>query len=178
MDTACKYSRLYRNVIFMVCFCLDTLDFEDTLCLCLYTLYTWTWSWQTLGDGEGKRGLACCSPWGRKKSDMTGRLNNNPLYWLIFNSFLDIYQLFYFLMFHLHFSVPFSIDYHFARQPFLFLFSLLSFMLWCLAFFVKRIFSWPKYWLSFILKLYKLCKPWNSGIEFVVSLGSHLLVIC
>ena len=32
---------------------------------------------QTLGDGEGQRGLACCSPWGHKESDMTGRLNNN-----------------------------------------------------------------------------------------------------
>ena len=28
--------------IFMVCFCLDTLDFEEALCLCLSTLYTWT----------------------------------------------------------------------------------------------------------------------------------------
>ena len=27
---------------------------------------------QTLGDGEGQTGLACCSPWGHKKSDMTG----------------------------------------------------------------------------------------------------------
>ena len=26
--------------------------------------------------GRGQRGLACCSPWGRKESDMTGRLNN------------------------------------------------------------------------------------------------------
>ena len=25
---------------------------------------------QALGDGEGQGGLACCSPWGRKK-DMT-----------------------------------------------------------------------------------------------------------
>ena len=24
-----------------------------------------------LGDGEGKGGLVCCSPWGRKKLDMT-----------------------------------------------------------------------------------------------------------
>ena len=32
---------------------------------------------QTSGDGEGKRGLAWCSPWGRKESDTTGRLNNN-----------------------------------------------------------------------------------------------------
>ena len=26
----------------------------------------------TLGDGEGQGGLACCSPWGHKESDMTG----------------------------------------------------------------------------------------------------------
>ena len=25
---------------------------------------------QTLGDGEGQGSLACCSPWGRKESDM------------------------------------------------------------------------------------------------------------
>ena len=42
-----------------------------------------TWTWQTLGDGGGQEGLAavlgpwCCSPWGRKESDTTGRLNNN-----------------------------------------------------------------------------------------------------
>ena len=32
---------------------------------------------QTPGDGEGQGGLACCSPWGRKESDMTGQLNSN-----------------------------------------------------------------------------------------------------
>ena len=32
---------------------------------------------QTLGDGEGQRGLACCSPQGYKESAMTGRMNNN-----------------------------------------------------------------------------------------------------
>ena len=26
---------------------------------------------QTLGDGEGQRNLACCSPWGHKELDMT-----------------------------------------------------------------------------------------------------------
>ena len=26
----------------------------------------------TSRDGEGKRGLACCSPWDHKESDMTG----------------------------------------------------------------------------------------------------------
>ena len=34
---------------------------------------------QTSGDGKGRGGLACCSPWGCKESDMTGRLNNNPV---------------------------------------------------------------------------------------------------
>ena len=32
---------------------------------------------KTSGDGEGEGSLACCSPWGRKELDMTGRLNNN-----------------------------------------------------------------------------------------------------
>ena len=31
---------------------------------------------QTLGDDEGQGGLAWCSPWGHKESDMTGWLNN------------------------------------------------------------------------------------------------------
>ena len=31
----------------------------------------------TLGNGEGRGGLACCSPWGRKESDMNGQLKNN-----------------------------------------------------------------------------------------------------
>ena len=34
---------------------------------------------QTPGDGEGQGSLACCSPWGRKESDTTWRLNNNEL---------------------------------------------------------------------------------------------------
>ena len=32
---------------------------------------------QTPGDGEGHRSLVCCSPWGCKLLDATGRLNNN-----------------------------------------------------------------------------------------------------
>ena len=32
---------------------------------------------QTLGEGEGQGGLVCSSRWGRKESDVTGRLNNN-----------------------------------------------------------------------------------------------------
>ena len=30
---------------------------------------------QTSGAGVGQGGLACCSPWGRKESDMTEPLN-------------------------------------------------------------------------------------------------------
>ena len=32
---------------------------------------------QAPGDGEGQGSLACCSPWGRKESDTTERLNGN-----------------------------------------------------------------------------------------------------
>ena len=32
---------------------------------------------QAPGDGEGQGSQACCSPWGHKESDMTGRLNND-----------------------------------------------------------------------------------------------------
>ena len=31
---------------------------------------------QTSGDGEGQRGLACCSPCSHKESDMAGQLYN------------------------------------------------------------------------------------------------------
>ena len=30
---------------------------------------------QTQGVGDGQKSLVCCSPWGLKESDMTGRLN-------------------------------------------------------------------------------------------------------
>ena len=37
-----------------------------------------TWTWANSGtDGEGQGGLVCCSPWGHKELDMTGRLNNS-----------------------------------------------------------------------------------------------------
>ena len=32
---------------------------------------------QAPGDSEGQGGLACCSPWGRKESDMTEQQNSN-----------------------------------------------------------------------------------------------------
>ena len=31
---------------------------------------------QAPGDGEGQGNLVCCSPWGRKESDMIEQLNN------------------------------------------------------------------------------------------------------
>ena len=34
---------------------------------------------QTSGDSEGQGGLACCSPWSCKESDVTERLNNKNL---------------------------------------------------------------------------------------------------
>ena len=35
---------------------------------------------QTPGDAEGRRSLACCSPWGRGESDMTWPLNSNSMF--------------------------------------------------------------------------------------------------
>ena len=32
---------------------------------------------QTPGDSEGEGSLACCSPWGRRESDMAWQLNSN-----------------------------------------------------------------------------------------------------
>ena len=40
---------------------------------------------QALRDGEGQKILVCCSPWGRKWSDMTERLNSNNMDVLEFN---------------------------------------------------------------------------------------------
>ena len=35
----------------------------------------WTWVWVNSRVGDGQGGLACCSPWGHKESDMTEWLN-------------------------------------------------------------------------------------------------------
>ena len=32
---------------------------------------------QAPGVADGQGGLACCSPWGHKESDMIGQLNHN-----------------------------------------------------------------------------------------------------
>ena len=39
------------------------------------SLTQWTWVWVNSGSWDGQGSLVCCSPWGRKKSDMTERLN-------------------------------------------------------------------------------------------------------
>ena len=41
----------------------------------------WSESEWTPGVGDGQGGLACCSSWGRKESDMTERLNWTELNW-------------------------------------------------------------------------------------------------
>ena len=41
------------------------------------SLTRWTWVWAIPGDGEGQGSLACCSPLGRKESDMTQQVYNN-----------------------------------------------------------------------------------------------------
>ena len=43
----------------------------------------WTWFGWTPGVGDGQEGLACCSSWGLKESDMTERLNWTELNWSI-----------------------------------------------------------------------------------------------
>jgi len=45
---------------------------------CPPTQRTWVWVTQGVGDGQG--GLVCCSPWGRKESDTTERLNWTEIY--------------------------------------------------------------------------------------------------
>ena len=39
---------------------------------------------QAPGDGNGQGSLVCCSPWGRKESDMTEWLNNNNIYMYVY----------------------------------------------------------------------------------------------
>ena len=54
-------------------------------------------------DHEGQGGLACCSPWGRKGSDMTWQLNNITVFGIknLPNEIFDIAQegvLFFFFL--------------------------------------------------------------------------------
>ena len=43
---------------------------EDEMVICQHQLKGHEFE-QTLGDSEGQESLVCCSPWGRKESDMT-----------------------------------------------------------------------------------------------------------
>ena len=45
---------------------------------------------QAPGVGDGQGGLVCCSPWGRKKSDMNERLNWTELNWQ--NSYSSLWE--------------------------------------------------------------------------------------
>ena len=48
---------------------------------------------QTLGGGEGQGSLMCCSPWGRKESDTTERLNSNNNSMIPSNLHLEMYTI-------------------------------------------------------------------------------------
>ena len=48
---------------------------EDEMVECYYQLNGHEFE-ETLGDSEGQRSLARCSPWGCEESDTTERLNN------------------------------------------------------------------------------------------------------
>ena len=56
------------------------------------SLTQWTWVWVNSGSWWWRGGLACCSPWGCKESDMTERLNWTELNWKAIKC-----QLFFFL---------------------------------------------------------------------------------
>ena len=49
---------------------------------------------QALGESEGQRSLACCSPWGCKESDTTEQLNNRKhLLWLKYLLHIKIFSI-------------------------------------------------------------------------------------
>ena len=50
----------------------------------------------TPGVGDGQRGLACCSPWGHKESDMTERLNSHNMTTLWDSNYCIIRLIFWF----------------------------------------------------------------------------------
>ena len=56
-----------------------------------------------LGVGDGQGSLACCSPWGRKESDMTERLNRSDPYPLL--PFVLYFFSFFQSIFVLHLTV-------------------------------------------------------------------------
>ena len=52
------------------------------------SLTQWTWVWVSSRSGDGQGGLACCSLWGHKESDMTEQLNWNGRNWTLFSLWL------------------------------------------------------------------------------------------
>ena len=65
---------------------------------------------QTMGDVEGQRGLACCSPWGHKESDTTGQLNNNNSCFVVLCTFVysKVNQLYVYMYPLFLISLPFK----------------------------------------------------------------------
>ena len=63
---------------------------------------------QTLGVGDGQGGLACCSPWGLKESDMTDQLN-----WLTGN----MWKLYSYTSSSLPLHIVIATDYILIQQP-------------------------------------------------------------
>ena len=47
----------------------------------------------TLGVGDGQGGLACCSSWGRKESDMTDWLNRTELHYIGKDSNREVFKI-------------------------------------------------------------------------------------
>ena len=70
-----KWYHIYIWVCVCVCVCVCI---HIYVCVCLY-IYIFQCNGhelgQTLGDGEGQRSLACCSPWGHEESDTIWWLN-------------------------------------------------------------------------------------------------------
>ena len=66
----------------------------------------------TLGVGDGQGGLACCSSWGRKRSDTTERLNRTELNWGVLPWVYPVWDSLGFLdlgdYFHPHFREVFN----------------------------------------------------------------------
>ena len=50
---------------------------EDEMVVCHHLLNRHEYESWGVGDGQG--GLACCSPWGRKESDMIERITTDLL---------------------------------------------------------------------------------------------------
>ena len=63
---------------------------------------------QALGVGDGQGSLACCSPWGRKESDMTEQLNwnlNQPACWTWTSQPLKLWERNFYCLSHLGYDI-------------------------------------------------------------------------